>query len=479
MNKNYKHNILIWIKSKLYAFSLIELIIAVSISSLLMLSIMIFTWNSIKESVKNEYILTQDNNNLEFEQKILDIISNTSQIYYSWSIFWEYLTWIFLKSNSSNLPITFIGLKTFTGYCDVFSWTENATWTVQKLFIKEFILPDFIQNQANIWWINYTLSHTWNIIYSWSEIIIWTWYPWDNLDKNNPLKTELNYPSAIIWSWGYLYIADTLNDRILFYDTGSKITKELLWKENGVSRPISLYFSWNELLIANNWNNKILSYKDWDQDWETLNLTFKVWTWFTNINKISFTFSWITNITLPNSTWSFVFSWITWTWINDFINTWSNLTYNFSGWLTNFLTRNIYWININWIEPIPTNTWYYYLKVDFFSWSELKYSDYFPYFTKWDWDFNSITWNVLKTLSWWFSYAYNITWPDSFSWEIIDWTWALFSSIWIETISNFPVYDFFYNYSKSILTLKYNYYKYYDCVSEKHIKKEKILKKSF
>ncbi|MBP8017116.1 prepilin-type N-terminal cleavage/methylation domain-containing protein, partial [Candidatus Gracilibacteria bacterium] len=411
MNKNYKHNILIGIKSKLYAFSLIELIIAVSISSLLMLSIMIFTGNSIKESVKNEYILTQDNNNLEFEQKILDIISNTSQIYYSGSIFGEYLTGIFLKSNSSNLPITFIGLKTFTGYCDVFSGTENATGTVQKLFIKEFILPDFIQNQANIGGINYTLSHTGNIIYSGSEIIIGTGYPGDNLDKNNPLKTELNYPSAIIGSGGYLYIADTLNDRILFYDTGSKITKELLGKENGVSRPISLYFSGNELLIANNGNNKILSYKDGDQDGETLNLTFKVGTGFTNINKISFTFSGITNITLPNSTGSFVFSGITGTGINDFINTGSNLTYNFSGGLTNFLTRNIYGININGIEPIPTNTGYYYLKVDFFSGSELKYSDYFPYFTKGDGDFNSITGNVLKTLSGGFSYAYNITGP--------------------------------------------------------------------
>ncbi len=463
-------------RKKINGFTLIELIIAVTISTILMLSIVVFVSNWIYTIKKNDKILSEDLKNIEFEEEFLKTISNINWIYFSWASFWDYETWIFLKTSSLNLPITFIWIKTFTGFCDNF-WEDiiNATWTVKKLIIKEFVLPEFKEKSSNLNWISYTLSHTWHIIYSWSEVIIWNWIAGFNLNEQKPKNTQLNYASSIIGSGTFLYIADTLNDRILYYNINNNTIKELLWKKEWINKPTSLYFSWSDLLIANSWNWKILNYKDWEWDWSKLNVKFQVFKEFT-ATGISFTFSWISNITSPNLIWNFTFSWITWTWADDYISNWSSLIYNFSWWSNTFKTWQLYEIQIDWIGPVPINTWSYYVKLDFLTWSVL-YTDYFPYFTIWDWNLVTNTWNFLKTLSWWFNYIYSINWPNSFSWEIIDWNFALNNSIWREFISNFPIKDFNYNYLDNVLTLKFNYFKYYDCVSEKHIIKEKILKK--
>jgi prepilin-type N-terminal cleavage/methylation domain-containing protein len=211
---------------KINGFTLIELMLAVTISTMLMISIIVFVSNWINIIKKNDKILSEDLKNIDFEENFLKTISNTNEIYFSWTSFWDYKTWIFLKTSSPNLPITFIWIKTFTGFCDRF-WEEtiNATWTVQKLVIKEFILPEINQDSITLNWISYKLSHTWNIIYSWSEIIIWNWITWNNLNELNPINTQLNYASSITWNVNFLYIADTLNDRILYYNTTNNTIK--------------------------------------------------------------------------------------------------------------------------------------------------------------------------------------------------------------------------------------------------------------
>ena len=65
------------------------------------------------------------------------------------------------------------------------------------------------------------------MIYSGSAIIIGNTYPGDTLAPLG-LDTELSSPSALALSGTQLYIADTMNDRVLSYDTTNGQIIELL-----------------------------------------------------------------------------------------------------------------------------------------------------------------------------------------------------------------------------------------------------------
>ena len=73
-------------------------------------------------SVKNT--LEQGNKNERFEQSLGNTFGNVvgSGIFASGSSFGSlYKIGIFLRTGGANQPITFLGLKTATGYCDSFS----------------------------------------------------------------------------------------------------------------------------------------------------------------------------------------------------------------------------------------------------------------------------------------------------------------------------------------------------------------------
>lgn len=69
-------------------------------------------------------------------------------------------------------------------------------------------------------------------------------------------------PSALASSGGYLYVADTMNDRVLAYKTSDGTVTQILGRIDGISRPTSLYFSGSTLLIASAGNGKIFSLQD-------------------------------------------------------------------------------------------------------------------------------------------------------------------------------------------------------------------------
>ena len=81
-----------------------------------------------------------------------------------------------------------------------------------KLVVRQFALPVLKQIDK------YTLSGTENSIYSGAVRIIGSGYPGDTLALLG-LDTELSSPNALVLSGTHLYIADTMNDRVLSYDT--------------------------------------------------------------------------------------------------------------------------------------------------------------------------------------------------------------------------------------------------------------------
>lgn len=209
--------------------------------------------------------LEEGNKNEGFEQRLMEALGNTtgSGIYATGASFGgEYLTGIFLATDGSNLPITFLGLRTQTGYCDNYSGTASETGTIMRLALRQFTAPT-IQDSVGI----YTLSFTGNVVFSGTTStgtrIIGTLYP-GNILSASGIDTELSSPSALISSGAHLYIADTMNDRVLSYDITSGGITKLLGRENGIRKPTSLYFSGNTLLIASSGKGEIFSLQDGD-----------------------------------------------------------------------------------------------------------------------------------------------------------------------------------------------------------------------
>lgn len=203
-------------------------------------------------------MLEEENKNTNFEQHLIETLGNTtgSGFYMTGvNLGGEYSTGIFLSTSGPNLPITFLGLRTQTGYCDSYSGTASETGTILKLSLRQFVSPT-IQNPTT-----YTLSLTGNTIYSGATRIVGTGYLGNTLTASG-IDTELSSPSALVQTGTHLYIADTMNDRILSYDTISKGIAKLLDRQDGISKPTSLYFSGNILLIASSGNGKIFSLQD-------------------------------------------------------------------------------------------------------------------------------------------------------------------------------------------------------------------------
>jgi prepilin-type N-terminal cleavage/methylation domain-containing protein len=310
-------------------FTLIELLLGVTLSAILMMGIIVFVSSSLGSTMSTKNMLEEGNKNEHFEQKLTETLGNImgSGVYMTGTNFGGgYFTGIFLATGNQNLPITFLGLRTQTGHCDSYSGTASETGTVFRLALRQFVIPA-IQNPTS-----YTLSLTGNTVFSGVNRIIGTGYPGNALTDSG-IDTELSSPSALVQKGTRLYIADTMNDRILSYDTISKGISKLLSREDGISKPTSLYFSGNTLMIASSGNGKIFSLQDGDTGGGSkFSATFQVNNNF-SANNFQFTFSSIPLITSLVNKDEFTFSGPgigAANNANDFVNTGASLQYTFS-----------------------------------------------------------------------------------------------------------------------------------------------------
>ncbi len=453
-------------------FTLIEILIAVTISTLLMVSVMVFIWSSLKSNTKSQKILVSLNSNSDFEQKLLDMVNTISWswVMMSWSLFSNYGNSIFLSTSNPWSPIAFIWIKTSTGYCDAYWTSATQTWTVQKLILKE-LLP--ANSHQTSWWYSIDWGNS-SVIQGWIRVI-WTWNAWDSITQNTPLATELSSPNAIFYSSWFLYIADSGNNRILAYDTLLKKIDVVADSTNGIYSPTDIYLTGSKLYVANSWKWNIITLKDGSAaSGNNPVFNFKL-TRNLNVDGIQIEFDWISNVISPINASDFSFSWITsnlW----DSVLTWTTLTYSFTWWRN--LNKNVsYWIGINNLGTLPTLNWNYSARMDFmFSWSSI-YSEYLPYYSIWDSSIYHSTWNTLEVLTGWLNYPNNITWPLSWDDNITDWNSMLSSGNSRDTESKLPISGLDYSVNNWILTIKYTYYKHYDCLNWNHILKERVLKR--
>lgn len=454
-----------------YWFTLVELVVWISISVVLMISVSIFVSSGMKNIADEQKILQNSSDFSDFSFHLQNSFNYSS----SWKTLEVFSSWVLFKRNS------FFGEGWFTYiwaieqdefYCA--SWSEDTitNHAIIKTFVPfeeqwedMFALGDIFtaSSDTSDTYTSYALDHV--VKNSAGDIIVWKWVYWDKfIDWSNWTDIYLNNPTGLAYDSvnSILYISDTLNNKVLYYDVASSKIYKLLDEFDWLLEPTWLYFNNNKLYIANSWRGEILEYSSpsvvptneitinfapeawftankfevelltWSINgpdislsssegrYESTNFNLSFWdwdyysTWF--LNKISYYFNNYVNLksnTWDYNMWSCISSTKYYLWTNDTpekevitcitASTWSIKVYNWD--LTkNFNSTVDYSIKISNIIWDLSASWVYYSKLSFFdSWTK-KYEGYFPYFVQWDNDLTTTWDNTLIVVASWFNY---------------------------------------------------------------------------
>jgi len=522
------------------AFTLIELLVWVSISVMLMLSVSIFVSSGMKNIMDENKVLEnswdfnefssamQESLNLTWSWKTIKRISSTGVLFkrnqyfdkWGFTYIWEKeIDKFYCMSGSESTRTNHLIMKTFVPFEEQGENMFSTAWSYDKIFT------------ATVWaYKSYALD---NVVKKNWNIIIWKEIYWDKF-KGWDFGTwvYLNNPTGLALSWSnILFVSDTLNNRVLYYNIFTKKIYTLLDEYDWLSEPTGLYYNAWKLYIANSWKWEILEYSSPKRLTNpNLNIVFTWWT-VNNINNFEIDFfSWVT-LNWPTNTWSYTFNWITkyvdfatWStnnikyYFSDYMNpssssivwcttnkttyflsllgptkdiiswcngsTWTLITY-YRNKFTDFNNWNK--INITWISPLLSNTWTYYVDLKLYNWTTLKYQKYYPYFTQWDRDILTPADNTLKVFTGGLNYPTWLWWNLWLKYKEFLKTWRNLNKFWLmdynkqsDYILKTPLKSLSIDYPSNLLTIFIKYYKNYNCYNlEDNAQRSYIIKKKF
>lgn len=512
------------------AFSLIELIIWITISMLLMTSIWVFVSSGMKNIFNWQRVLENTNSFSIFSDKLinnLNLIQSWSLNFintWSWMLlkrslyfreWWftyiwtEYLSWVYCEDNSDSYYTNSVYIKNFIPFEekneDIFSDYSlvlsskivNVSWNIYKTFQKENRVA--VKN-----WSNWD-TVIWKWIF-WNEFIEWNFWTW----------VYLNSPTWIATDWTNIFVSDTLNNRIIYLDVSTNKSYILLDESDWLNEPTWLYYEDNTLYISNSLNWEILRYSSSDVYANNPNLTIS-WinvNWINRIEVLFYKNNWdpyyissptdkndITFLNLLKNDdyllrnlnkleYYFVnYNWgiysepsCIWTeerivWWNPIkcISSWTWQTSNYAN--KDFNDTNI---TINNILPEITSTWSYYVNLKLFDWITEKYSEYFQYFIKSDDNLTTPGDNTLSVLYSWLNYPTWIWWTWNTDYNVFwDWNYDDLSYQSWDYLLDTPIESLNITNNNDLLTLILKYYKNYNCYNlDENIAKTFITKKN-
>lgn len=453
-------------KKNNFWFTLIEILVWVSISVILMLSVGAFVTSWMKNITLQKMILNNKDEYIWIFGDFNEIFSDNFEI-----IDFTQTWWIKVKSlyNSWKPMIYELILKTQTWECE-----NDDTIKTNYLELKNY--NPFVLNSSIYSW-----SYIKHEIYSWTTKIVWNQIFWDNLsDWMNANTAYLNNPAWIAnWEWK-IFISDSGNNRIL-YLSWTKLYNLVDYKYDIYNPTWILYDSW--LYILNSWKKELLylSSNPWTN--KPIDISFDAENSFT-FDQISlkvldnFTINWSYN------TWSFNFVWMT---KNIWDTTWvfsNSLIYNFT-WSQNITFPNTYKIEIPSFSGTFWELWNYYIKLSFLNWWSLVKEKYFPYqingdnyiTTLFDDDFLILSWVLVGNYTDLSLSGTDLLLKDYISWEYLKlsntwsfiWTWVLSNIPDFESITKtygIKIKDLNIEKNWNLLNIKIEYYKNFSCIDE-------------
>ncbi|MDD2907919.1 MAG: hypothetical protein PHH98_04730 [Candidatus Gracilibacteria bacterium] len=255
-------------KNKIVGFSLIELIVGITISMVLMVSIGVFVSSGMQNIFLQQKSIENASALNDFASNIYETIGSISD---SGSLFFTSSGVIFKRENIfDNGGFTYIGESNLDQYyCDDINSEDTDT---KHIFIKNFIpffeitedlstnsyLTGSVNHKGNNY-ISYQKEH--KITDNLGNTIIGRGIFGDKFEEGmSATGIYLNSPTGMASDSEMLYFSDTLNNRIL-YLSGTTIHK-LLDENDGLNEPTGLYYDipTKSLYISNSGNSEIIKF---------------------------------------------------------------------------------------------------------------------------------------------------------------------------------------------------------------------------
>lgn len=453
-------------KNNNFAFTLIEILVWVSISVIIMISVWVFVTSGIKNITIQKSILNQESEYISLFDDLDDIFSNNFDI---------------ISSSNTGLFVKTEGFKFGKPLLYDF-WIKTLTWVCEndsEIPVKYLELKNYNPFLLSSWPFSWSyLRH--EIYSSIGGKIAWMGFFWDNF-TNEMLWSGvfLNNPWGLSRDWVQkTFFSDTGNNRVLYYSWWRLYLLWDIWY--GLYQPTGLLYSLWELFILNSWKNELwkISSKAWDP--KEIDL---VWNMLKNISfdRISLWMSDNFDISWSYETGSFIFSWFSPNVWDSVSSSSSEIIYAFSG-AKSLSSGDVYGIKIPTFTGNFNSYWTSYVYVKFYAGTTLVYQKIFPYVVNSDTNIFTLIDNDIKIFTWWLDWYYtdislqgaNVLLKDYVHKKqlVLTQNGALVSSWTLSTLPTFEtttkmydikVKDMQINNSGGIMTFKLDYYKNFDC----------------
>lgn len=377
-------------------FTLVEMVVGITISMLLMVWVTSLVWWWMQNIIWQQKVLKDQSFTVDsfyyFQESFSGLDVNYSpKSTWSWFLFKR-------KKDFDHIGFAYLWTKTISEfYCPVDSETPDTQHIyLQNILPFEEIWEDIFQTPSDIHtsknvnnlYID-TLNHSVKNSID-DSIIIWKWYFWNQWKNGDDLNSfYLNTPTGIaFWNW-VTYISDTGNNRILSY-SGGKV-EILLDSTDGLSEPTWLDYDNNTLYISNSWKWEILAYSSKILPTApNANITFTADSDINNFTNIEFIFKNISTLSRSNNISNYDFP--SWWKSVDFLSRSSNiLRYYF----TDFSLESTNY------EPSQCNSTNNRITIE--SGSPKKY-EYVSCSASWTWTLNIYSWDNSHNITAWNSY---------------------------------------------------------------------------
>lgn len=467
-------------------FTLIEVLIWISISIILMISVWILVSWWIDNIVNQEKVFKNSDDFTILENKLNNIISNIDTSF-SWEVISDWTnSWVILKINNDFNEWWFIYIWVTPSSISSWDWiyclSGSEDINTNHIFIKSFI--PFEETGENIF-SNFNNTLNWNTTWyksyvkehiirdSSGNIIVWKGIFWDKFESDTSWKNiYLNSPTGLARNWDILFISDTLNNRILYYDIIKDRIYKLLDENDWLIEPTGLYYDNldNALYISNSWNREILKFYSKNTWTPKLTLT---WVTDNNISEFNIEFFdniWAKNIISKGSIEIENHTIVPW---DSYSNTLNKVKFTFSWWTTHNFTNE--YIKINNIGNFSAS-WTYYAKLDI-------NNKIYPFFNQSDNNLLTTSDNKLEIYDSWLNYETWFNWNKDSRNEFLD---SIYSGMSYDKkydyILKTPIKNLSidYNTVTKLLNLKLTYYKKYNCYNlDDKIERTFLIKKNF
>ncbi|MDQ1343958.1 MAG: hypothetical protein QG650_678 [Patescibacteria group bacterium] len=195
------------------AFTLVELLIGVTVSAIIMAGVSVFMGSGIESAFKIRKGIEDNRASGDFDAALGKFVAFGGELLYSGSFSAPFGSGIVLKNANRPIPLGILAVETITGVCDAYSGTSDDPGIATKLSIIETYAPNGIENAAGL-----TVDHTGHVVRNASDAVVLGTGNGGNSGGNGTAgtSTELFYPSAVLDMGGGKYlVADSGNDRVL------------------------------------------------------------------------------------------------------------------------------------------------------------------------------------------------------------------------------------------------------------------------